>query len=673
MLHLPLRYEDETRVTPVSSLRPGFAAQVEGEILRSEVLYRPRRQLTAVLADDTGELQLRWLNFYPSQQKQLTVGRRLRARGEVRGGLFGREMVHPRMSSADQPLPASLTPVYPSTDGLPQPTLRKAIGQALARADLSDTLPEEARRRYGLAEFAPAVRLLHAPPPDAAEHELMERIHPAWRRIKFDELLAQQLSLAAARGAPGQARRALAGQPGRGRAGGAPVRGLAVCADRGAAARGGRDRRRSGAALSDAPPAAGRRGQRQDRGGGHRRRAGHCLRGPGGVDGAHRNPGRTAFPQAGGLAGAAGRSRGLAERQPERQGAPRGCRRRGRWQRAAGGRHAGADPGSRHVPAAGPVHRRRTAPLRRGPAAGPEPQGGDRARGDRAAPAQHERHAHPAHAGDDLLRRSGRLGDRRIAARPHAGGHQAGGRCPTRRGHRPYRPCGAPGTAGVLGLSPGGRERGAGAADGGRYPRGDARRLARPAHRAGPRTPAAGREGRGHARVSRGRDRPAGRHHGHRSRSRRAERVADGHRACRALRAGAAAPTARPGRARHRRVDLRAAVPGAVVAGGAPAAARHVRDQRRIRNRAARSGAARAGRIPRHAPVRVGLAALCRPGGRRGHRRAGARGGGGCAPSIPRRWPPTWRAGCGGARIFYVLEGPAPTRGGAAYLERVAL
>ncbi|MFQ6685766.1 ATP-dependent DNA helicase RecG, partial [Bordetella pertussis] len=165
VLHLPLRYEDETRVTPVSSLRPGFAAQVEGEILRSEVLYRPRRQLTAVLADDTGELQLRWLNFYPSQQKQLTVGRRLRARGEVRGGLFGREMVHPRMSSADQPLPASLTPVYPSTDGLPQPTLRKAIGQA-----------------HGGREFGQAI----APAPDAAEHELMERIHPAWRRIKFD-------------------------------------------------------------------------------------------------------------------------------------------------------------------------------------------------------------------------------------------------------------------------------------------------------------------------------------------------------------------------------------------------------------------------------------------------------------------------------------------------------
>jgi len=199
VLHLPLRYEDETRITPIGQLRPGLAAQVEGEILRSEVLYRPRRQLTAVMADDSGELQLRWLNFYPSQQKQLAAGRRLRARGEVRGGLFGREMVHPRMSSADAPLPTALTPVYPSTDGLPQPTLRKAVAQALAQASLADTLPEAARERYDLMPFEPAIRMLHAPPPGVSEHELIERAHPAWRRIKFDELLAQQLSLAAAR------------------------------------------------------------------------------------------------------------------------------------------------------------------------------------------------------------------------------------------------------------------------------------------------------------------------------------------------------------------------------------------------------------------------------------------------------------------------------------------
>ena len=153
VLHLPLRYEDETRVVPIASLRPGFSAQVEGEITKSEVLYRPRRQLTATLADDSGELQLRWLNFYPSQQKQVTVGKRLRARGEVRGGLLGREMVHPRMVNADAPLPTALTPVYPSTEGLPQLTLRRAIAQALDRADLSDTLPPVARERYALPLF----------------------------------------------------------------------------------------------------------------------------------------------------------------------------------------------------------------------------------------------------------------------------------------------------------------------------------------------------------------------------------------------------------------------------------------------------------------------------------------------------------------------------------------
>jgi ATP-dependent DNA helicase RecG len=201
VLHLPLRYEDETRVVPVASLRPGFSAQVEGEITKSEVLYRPRRQLTATLADDSGELQLRWLNFYPSQQKQVTVGKRLRARGEVRGGLFGREMVHPRMVNADAPLPTALTPVYPSTEGLPQLTLRRAIAQALDRADLSDTLPPVARERYALPLFEPAIRALHTPAQGESEQALLERVHPAWRRIKFDELLAQQLSLAAARAA----------------------------------------------------------------------------------------------------------------------------------------------------------------------------------------------------------------------------------------------------------------------------------------------------------------------------------------------------------------------------------------------------------------------------------------------------------------------------------------
>ena len=201
VLHLPLRYEDETRVVRIADLRPGLPAQVEGQISHCEVQYRPRRQLKAVITDDSGELHLRWLNFYPSQQRQLAVGKRLRVRGEVRIGLFGREMVHPRLGSADAPLAQALTPVYPTTEGLHQPVLRKAIAQALETADLSDTLPPAALQRYELPPFESSIRLLHAPPPGVSEAALMERAHPAWRRIKFDELLAQQLSLAAARAA----------------------------------------------------------------------------------------------------------------------------------------------------------------------------------------------------------------------------------------------------------------------------------------------------------------------------------------------------------------------------------------------------------------------------------------------------------------------------------------
>ena len=129
VLHLPIRYEDETRLTPAGRLLPGMWAQVEGVVTRCEISYRPRRQLIAAIADDTGELGLRFLNFYPSQQKQLAVGRRIRARGEVRGGFFGMEMVHPRTTVAGEatPLPDALTPVYPTTEGLSQTILRRAI------------------------------------------------------------------------------------------------------------------------------------------------------------------------------------------------------------------------------------------------------------------------------------------------------------------------------------------------------------------------------------------------------------------------------------------------------------------------------------------------------------------------------------------------------------------
>ncbi|MDP1633359.1 MAG: DEAD/DEAH box helicase, partial [Gallionellaceae bacterium] len=197
-LHLPLRYEDETKITPIADLVPGESAQVEGEIIHSEVMYRPRRSLVCRLQDASGDiLYLRFLNFYPSQQKQLAVGKKIRALGEPRMGFFGDEMVHPKCRVAGEavPLKQALTPVYPTTAGLPQPTLSKYIHAALNELPLDDTLPQAILQRLHLPEFDASVKLLHQPPPDIDEDALLARAHPAWMRIKFDELLAQQLSM----------------------------------------------------------------------------------------------------------------------------------------------------------------------------------------------------------------------------------------------------------------------------------------------------------------------------------------------------------------------------------------------------------------------------------------------------------------------------------------------
>ncbi len=197
VLHLPLRYEDETQITRITDLVPGETAQVEGEIIHSEVMYRPRRSLVCQLQDDSGILYLRFLNFYPSQQKQLAVGKKIRALGEPRMGFFGDEMVHPKCRSAGEatPLKQALTPIYPTTAGLPQATLTKHIHAALNELELDDTLPEQIKQRLRLPDFDASVKLLHQPPPNIDEDALLARAHPAWMRIKFDELLAQQLSM----------------------------------------------------------------------------------------------------------------------------------------------------------------------------------------------------------------------------------------------------------------------------------------------------------------------------------------------------------------------------------------------------------------------------------------------------------------------------------------------
>ena len=216
VLHLPLRYEDETRVTAVAEAPLGVPLQIEVLVVDSVVSMAPRRQLL-VTVSDVGDvsvggdqqslLRLRFLSFYGSQQRAFENARRNRLRlrvfGEIRDGFLGLEMVHPRYRiltaqdspSTDDALPQSLTPVYPTTAGLAQGALRKLIARALREVDLSELLDAAWCATHRLPALAAAVGLLHSPPPELAAATLQSRSHPAWRRIKFDELLAQQLSL----------------------------------------------------------------------------------------------------------------------------------------------------------------------------------------------------------------------------------------------------------------------------------------------------------------------------------------------------------------------------------------------------------------------------------------------------------------------------------------------
>ena len=206
-LHLPLRYEDQTRLTPIGDLRDGSVAQVEGTVRDCQVQTRSRRQLVVRLHDAGDDLVLRFLHFYPTTQKTFAVGARVRARGEARGGLFGLEMVHPtfKVVQADTPLASALTPVYPSTAQLPQAYLRKVVASALQRADLTEILPASVVPS-GLMSLRDALLVLHHPTPDTSLDALHERCHPAWQRLKFEELLAQQLSQLMAKRERGQLR-----------------------------------------------------------------------------------------------------------------------------------------------------------------------------------------------------------------------------------------------------------------------------------------------------------------------------------------------------------------------------------------------------------------------------------------------------------------------------------
>ncbi|MCA3126542.1 MAG: ATP-dependent DNA helicase RecG [Rhodocyclaceae bacterium] len=200
VLHLPLRYDDETRLSTIAEatrVLGGGAVVVECVVRDAQVRFKPRRTLVVTVDDGTGELTLRFLNFYPSQQRALEPGVRIRAVGEIRGGFIGAEMVHPRwrVLTEGTPMPDRLTPVYPTTQGLSQPVLQRLVSRAVAQADLSETLPASLLGGLGLPPFAQSLHLLHAPPADIDAAALTNRTHPAWRRMKFDELLAQQLSM----------------------------------------------------------------------------------------------------------------------------------------------------------------------------------------------------------------------------------------------------------------------------------------------------------------------------------------------------------------------------------------------------------------------------------------------------------------------------------------------
>jgi ATP-dependent DNA helicase RecG len=200
-LHLPMRYEDETALTTLAAGRDGQTIQFEAEVIDSEIVFRGRRQLVVQVDDGTDTCKLRFFNFYPSQQKMLAIGQRLRFRGELKKGMFGCDMMHPSFKNAAMPLAAALTPVYSTVAQLPQAYLRKAVVAGLERSIgkglLSETLPEEILRKNGNGpawNLASSLSFLHHPSPDVSLPTLEDKSHPAWQRLKLEELLAQALS-----------------------------------------------------------------------------------------------------------------------------------------------------------------------------------------------------------------------------------------------------------------------------------------------------------------------------------------------------------------------------------------------------------------------------------------------------------------------------------------------
>lgn len=204
LLHLPLRYEDRTRLYPINDLLPGIYATVEGEVLRSDISFGRRRMLTCQISDGTGILTMRFFNFNAAMKNSLATGRRVTAYGEIKRGNHGAEIIHPEYriqgETSEVELQESLTPVYPTTEGVRQATLRKLTDQALELLDtcaIAELLPPELSG--GLMSLPQALHTLHRPPPDIQLADLELGKHPAQKRLILEELLAHNLSMLAVR------------------------------------------------------------------------------------------------------------------------------------------------------------------------------------------------------------------------------------------------------------------------------------------------------------------------------------------------------------------------------------------------------------------------------------------------------------------------------------------
>ena len=196
LVFFPIRYEDETQIFEIMGAPEREPVQIEVTVIQAKVEFRPRRQLVVTVEDCSGRAILRFLHFYPSQQRALEPGSRIRALGELRIGRQRiREMVHPKCKKIvehDQ-LPSTLTPIYATTKGLTQPAIRKAVMRAFEVVVQADTLSSRQLNDLGLPRFSDAVTTLHRPTSDIDQSLLKDRRGPLWARVSFDELLAQQL------------------------------------------------------------------------------------------------------------------------------------------------------------------------------------------------------------------------------------------------------------------------------------------------------------------------------------------------------------------------------------------------------------------------------------------------------------------------------------------------